>query len=699
MRISIIMLSLKLFRMKKIFFAAVLSTLFSQFIFASVGDTTTIAADTVFNLAGPPSNDHIWIQFPNTATTYQKIVMKVTMGCGIPTCSHWDYTVNAQLGKKSGTLDSSIVSIDTVAHDTTWSYTDHIDYIEVGRLITPYGNYMDWGTNGFNSAWTQPYYYEVTDYASFLKDSVDVMVHYDGWSDAFSARVEFIFVEGPPSRTVESVREIYHSYYGYANSTDFENQVTPQSFFIAPTVTSAKVNVIMTGHGNQGEFDPRNIHIKINGAEVYTRLLWRADCDIQPVAPQGGTWIFHRANWCPGDKVNMFEADISPFVTAGQNVSVDLDLDDFVIQPGAGAGYGISAHLITFTNQHNNDVMMDEIIAPNSDKPYLHHNPISTKPIVKIKNMGQNQLDYAEISYWVKGGQKWYYEWHGHLKTYETETITLPAFSWNGLDTNDRVFYAEAKWPNQVPDEYDLNDKLGSSFNMAPKLDSTFFIYFVSNNHPEENWYIVRNEDGDTMDIKTTFPVSAARKDTLLLNPGSYAFDFNDYDSLNWGCGDGLSFFINQQDTGCTNHPTCNETAGQLSLRKINNPLIKSFNAESGANIHYEFTVGYPLGFNAPKTPPAPPIHTGIADIPAVINLHVFPNPAESILNVTVDLSRKADGQLDFTDALGRTLKTFALHDVIHTNLQIPVKDFAAGIYLLRFHSAGAQKTVKVLVR
>lgn len=66
---------------------------------------------------------------------------------------------------------------------------------------------------------------------------------------------------------------------------------------------------------------------------------------------------------------------------------------------------------------------------------------------MSIKNTGTSNLTYAVISYWVKGGPKWYYEWTGNLLPFETEKITLPAFDWNGLDTSDRVFYAEAKWP------------------------------------------------------------------------------------------------------------------------------------------------------------------------------------------------------------------------------------------------------------
>src|SRR5688572_3421159 len=130
--------------MKKYLLAAltVLSAL--QFVEGATGDTTIIVAHYNSNLEGPPSNDDVWVVFPNTATTYQKIIMKFTLGCGTPACSHWDYTVKTELGKKSGTIDSSISNIDTLTHDTSWNYSDHVDFMEVGRLITPYGNFMDW---------------------------------------------------------------------------------------------------------------------------------------------------------------------------------------------------------------------------------------------------------------------------------------------------------------------------------------------------------------------------------------------------------------------------------------------------------------------------------------------------------------------------------------------------------------------------
>src|SRR5688572_17168073 len=101
---------------------------------AATGDTTIITAHPLSNLNSPPSNDDIWVVFPNNGPTWQRIIMKFTLGCGIPGCSGWDYTVNTSLGKKTGAMDSSIVSIDTLTFDTTWTYFEQIEYIEVGRL-------------------------------------------------------------------------------------------------------------------------------------------------------------------------------------------------------------------------------------------------------------------------------------------------------------------------------------------------------------------------------------------------------------------------------------------------------------------------------------------------------------------------------------------------------------------------------------
>ena len=677
--------------MKKIIFTlAILYLSLSNF--AATGDTTYVYSHTATNLNSPPSNDDVWTVFPNTSTNYQKILMKFTLGCGTPNCSGWDYTVNTYLGKKNGLVDSTIVSIDTTSADTTWSYSDQVKFIEIGRLITPYGTYMSNNSNGFNNSWTHPYYYDVTDYAALLKDSVNIRVFYSGWSDAFSAKIEFMMIEGQPTRQVENVREIYNQYVGYPNSAAFENVVSAKTFPISANVTSAKVSLIITGHESQGEFDPHGFQLKVNSVLAHSELFWKADCGMTAIAPQGGTWIFNRANWCPGEKVNEFEMDITPYITSGQNASIDLDLDDFIVQAGEGAGYGISAHLITYSAQKNNDVALEQIIAPNNDKNYSRFNPICTKPIVKIKNTGKLPLTYAEIAYRVKGGETWYYEWTGYLKPFETEIVTLPEFSWNGLDTNDRQFIAIASWPNNVPDEYESNNKLVSRFDMTPQLNESFYVYVKANNQPQESSLLVRYENLDTLLFKNNFVANGISRDTFQLFDGSYALDIYDYDNQ-WEGGDGLSWWLNTQQGW--------ENTGSTSMRKTsNNQVIKNFNGDFGSNIHYEFTVGYPLGYNEPREAPAAPVHTTSINtiIPDYINLNVFPNPANEKINLSLDAKTKFSGKITMTDINGRIVNEFQVTPSLEVKHVLDTRSLANGFYTITFSNNVLQIVKKVTV-
>lgn len=665
----------------------------SALIFAATGDTTYVISHSSTNLNSPPSNDDVWTVFPNTPTNYQKIIMKFTLGCGTPNCSGWDYTVNTYLGKKNGLVDSTIVSIDTLTADTSWSYSDQVKFMEIGRLITPYGTYMANNSNGFNNSWTHPYYYDVTDYAALLRDSVNIRVYYSGWSDAFSANIEFMMIEGQPTRTVENIREIYNQYASYPNSAAFENVVNAKTFSIAQNVSSAKVSLIITGHESQGEFEPHEFQLKVNSALAHGELFWKTDCGMTAIAPQGGTWIFNRANWCPGEKINEFEMDITPYITPGQNATIDLDIDDFIVQAGEGAGYGISAHLITYSTEKNNDVALEEIIAPNNDKNYLRYNPISTKPKVKIKNAGKLPLTYAEIAYRVKGGETWYYEWTGYLKPFETEIVTLPEFSWNGLDTNDRQFIAIASWPNNVQDEYVANNQLISRFEMTPQLNENFYVYVKANNQPQENALLVRYENLDTLLFNNTFIANGISRDTLQLFDGSYALDFYDYDPQ-WEGGDGLSWWLNTQQGW--------ENAGSISLRKVaNNQIIKNFNADFGSNIHYEFTVGYPLGYNEPREAPTAPVHTNsIKTIsPDYVNLNVFPNPANENLRISISGKNKLTGKITLTDITGKIVHEFLIAQTHEEQLLVNSRSLANGLYTVTFSNDSYRVTKKITIQ
>ena len=665
---------------------------FTTPLLAASGDTTWITAISGANLNSPPSNDDLWAQLPDGSVSYSKIIMKFTLGCGTPDCSNWDYTVKASIGKKTGMMDSTIIAIDTLSGDTSWNVFEVIRFYEIGRLITPYGTYMAAGSNGFNSNWTHPFYYDVTDFASLLQDSTMMRITYDGWSDAFSGKIELMYIEGEPSRSVSSVQPIFNGYGNYPNSADFENTVSAQSLNIPAGTTSAKVWVIITGHGSQGEFDPHDLHLKVNGTEIATRLAWKDNCGMNAVYPQGGTWIFNRANWCPGEGVPVMEFDISNYITAGQNITVDLDMDDYVVGAGEGAGYIIASYLITYSSQKDNDVMLEEIIAPNNDKPYLRFNPICSQPIVKIKNMGKSNLTYAEISYWVKGGAKCYYEWNGFLTPHQSAEVTLPPFDWSGLDTSDRVFYAETRWPNQVPDEYTANNMMSSTFNLPVILDSTFKITLKTNDHPEENAGGIKDENGNWVFQHLNLAPGTTYTETISLAPGCYVYELTDFDA-NWGGGDGLSWWLNTQQGY--------ETAGALQFRKMNNQLIRIFNPDFGSKVHFQFMVGYPLSYGPPKPACTAPIHTAVEEQSAAQPfMQIMPNPGNGKFVIQYALQSESPfNEVQVFDLFGTRVYQNNLFNGRSGHLELNLSRQAAGIYVVVIRNGSETLTQKLLLK
>lgn len=79
--------------------------------------------------------------------------------------------------------------------------------------------------------------------------------------------------------------------------------------------TSGKLVSHVTGHGqgnteNCAEFCPKKHTFSVN-ENSKNLLLWRDNCkDTRTDGPQQGTWIYSRAGWCPGDKVEPIILDI-----------------------------------------------------------------------------------------------------------------------------------------------------------------------------------------------------------------------------------------------------------------------------------------------------------------------------------------------------------------------------------------------------
>jgi hypothetical protein len=128
--------------------------------------------------------------------------------------------------------------------------------------------------------------------------------------------------------------------------------------------------------------------------------------------------------------------------------------------------------------------------------------------------------------------------------------------------------------------------------------------------------------------------------------------------------------------------------------------VIKNFNGDFGSNIHYEFTVGYPLGYNEPREAPAAPVHTTSINtiIPDYINLNVFPNPANEKINLSLDAKTKFSGKITMTDINGRIVNEFQVTPSLEVKHVLETRSLANGFYTITFSNNDLQIVKKVTV-
>jgi hypothetical protein len=277
-------------------------------LYSSPGDTTWV---TAYN-----QELHNWadvhykkVYFPDTSHHYSKIVMKYTIGCPAGGCDPWD---------RFGCLR---VIVDTNT------------YYEIARVITPY-NIVGTGYPG-----TCTYEYDLTDYMPLLHDSVKFGNYIETWINnpkGWLATIKFALIEGEvqpkPFKVVNLWQNQYLVYGDTANPPS--SHLLPKDVTIDPNTYSVKARIITTGHGqgnteNAAEFSVKQ-HGIIVGNDTLTYYLWRYDCMMNTCSPQGGTWSYPRAGWCPGASVIPWDTTITSYVTPGQSKIYSYYLDPYV---------------------------------------------------------------------------------------------------------------------------------------------------------------------------------------------------------------------------------------------------------------------------------------------------------------------------------------------------------------------------------
>jgi len=239
---------------------------------AAPGDTTWVStfSQEFINWATPHYGT---FTLPAEPANWQKVVARLTIECpGSPNdCDPWDRLGHLRL------------------------VTPDQGDIELARFITPY-DITGTGYPG-SCTWT----HNVTPWKSLLQGVVRL------WGDD---HLEY----GNPANSIA-------------------DQIPAMDIDIPADVTKVEVAVFATGHGqgntgNCAEFC-RKEHTVIADATAFSHLLWRSNCNINPCAPQGGTWTFSRAGWCPGAPAQPWKVDVTSAVLPGTTASLAYDVEAY----------------------------------------------------------------------------------------------------------------------------------------------------------------------------------------------------------------------------------------------------------------------------------------------------------------------------------------------------------------------------------
>ncbi|HTL80657.1 MAG TPA: peptide-N-glycosidase F-related protein [Bacteroidia bacterium] len=587
----------------------------------------------------------------------------------VPTDTLWVYPAgyyNYIWNASGNIVDSVYVNNDSLWHNGQYDiYTPYevIDPIEIARYITPYGGNL-------TSTWNNTWYFDVTDYAPILHDSVDMRAFYSGWSDGYTITLDFEMIEGVPPRTPIRVENLWSGYYGYGNpSNSIENYLTPKTVYIAPNELNSNVRFDITGHGFGGtedcsEFCPKMYYMKFDNVTRYSKLVWRDKCGLNANSAQPGTWLYDRANWCPGEQVHVFENELTPYVTPGDSVTIDADMETFTnLDLSHGAGYQVDGQLITYSAPNFTlDAEMREILAPNSEFNLHRMNSICDKPVVVIRNVGSTPLTSLTIDYGVVGAPSSTYTWTGNLPFLAVDTVTLPTVNWYGTAAK---FYATVSSPNGNADQYADNNSLQVNY-VAPLMHIPDLVVEARTNlDGSETSYSLADASGNVIVSRSNLAASTTYRDTVHLQPGCYILKCEDAGK------DGLSFWAN------------NSGAGYFRLKNpATGMLVKSFNPDFGTEIFYEFTVG---------------INIGMEEEPVGNYLIAYPNPTDNILNIDLQTPEETSELLIF-DYQGRIIHDEKVEgSSVLKNIQVDLSDYAPGMYVVQLRSASGIETRKII--
>jgi hypothetical protein len=506
-------------------------------------------------------------------------------------CGEWDYVDRIRLVRAGGTAGAK-------------------EDLEIARLISPYGS-------RFTPDWSFTWQVDVTEFLPFLHDSVELSFIHAGYESntdrGWRVTIDVALVEGPPAMEFVGLRKLWDGEYVYGDSlAPFADSLAPRTFETPAGAALARLRILQTGHGMDtvegcAEFCSKERTVRLDREVVDRRHVWR-ECGFNALFPQAGTWIFNRANWCPGSMVAPERIDMP--VAPGTGHLLEVAMEPFVNRSGQRASYLFTGYLFFYRAfRASNDAAVEEIVSPSTRDEYARMNPVCVDPRIVLRNNGREPLRSVEVRYGIEGKELQRHSWTGSLPPGASLPVTLP-----GPVGGAGTFRVELRDPNGAHDEY-VQDNVARSVSAAtPLYPSPVVLLFRTNNDSGHTSYQLRDAAGNIAAERSSAGLRKGTlyRDTLRLPDGCYGLTVVDT------AGDGLDFWYNAAGG-----------YGSVRLASIDGVLLKAFPSDFGSRIEHAFRV---LGGAAAS-----------ADTTPVLNMFPIRNPGkffvDLFLNAPSDLT------------------------------------------------------------
>lgn len=541
-------------------------------------------------------------------------------------------------------------------------------YNEILSFVTPYGKGLSLGPNG------KTWYFDVSDYAPILKGKKRMLMALGGENQE-QMDIDFWFIVGTPARNVlefdqlwqGAVRDGGASIASINNDTRFP--ILTKS--ILSNGQAFNLRSTITGHGAQGEFSQNGgiVNHSFNVAGGPSEFTWQITqkCSDNPMIAQGGTWVYPRQGWCPGQVSLTKELNLTPFITPGNTVTLDYGCSN-PQNPSGDYRYIVANQLITYGGPNRSlDASVIDVLQPSDKFLYSKFNPICSNPIIVVKNTGSSSLTAMDIEYWINNNTtKETYKWTGNLAYMDTTVIALPLGNlWkNGTLASGNQFHVNISKANSAVDQYSYNNVYHSNFDVPMVLTNSFTIVFKTNIYYTENSYTLTDDVGNVIAVS-----SLSTANTL----------FNDYHELD-GCfklkvedygGDGVQWWANTA-----------QGTGFIQLKNASGNVVKTFNPDFGSGFEFSFTT-----YNTLNT-------VGLNQFDFSESINVFPNPAKD--KIVLQGAQVEGAEINVADMLGRTFQLPVSKNNI--GYELDTRSLGSGVYIITISKGGRSSSKKLII-